>query len=129
MHPVTLVKLRCFPFLGSTLYHLNLLLISGYRTAVSTGYFTFVSGHDSDMGGPTAGPDPTPPFPGQDFINPMVSLIGFAAVISIEPMPDNNPGPFTLKPLVDGNIEDVGMGVLQAMGNNAAGFPTGSAAR
>ncbi len=96
---------------------------------VSTGYFTSVSGHDSDMGGPTAGPDPTPPFPGQDFINPLVSLIGFAAVISIEPMPDNNPGPFTLKPLVDGNIEDVGMGVLQAMGNNAAGFPTGSAAR
>lgn len=103
--------------------------VVGTGGPVSTGYFTDPAGADSDMGGPTAGSDPTPPFPGQDFITPLVNLIGYTAVISIEPVPDNSPGPFTLKPLVDGNIEDVGIGMLQAMGSNAAGFPTGSAAR
>jgi hypothetical protein len=94
---------------------------------VSTGTFTDVAAADSDAGGPAAGPNPTPPFPGQDFINPMTDLTaGFAAVISIEPSPDNSPAPFTLKPLVDGMIDDVGGGVLQMMGNNAAATnPTG----
>lgn len=96
---------------------------------VTTGYFIHPAGADSDLGGPTAGADPTPPFPGQDFINPPMNLVGHAAVITIEPMPDNSPAPFTLKPLVDGNIEDVGAGVLQSMMNNAGSFPTGSAMR
>jgi hypothetical protein len=96
---------------------------------ITTGKFTDVADFDSDAGGPTAGPDPTPPFPGQDYIMPPISLIGFAAVITVEPYPDNSTDPFTLKPLVDGNIEDVGIGVLQGMGNNAASFPTGSAMR
>ena len=58
-----------------------------------------------------------------------VSLIGYLAVISIEPEPDDSPGPFTLKPLVDMDIEDVGAMVLQDMANNAASFPTGIATR
>ena len=86
-------------------------------------------GADSDAGGPTAGPRSTPPFPGQDFIMPPVSLIGYQAVVSIEPDPDDSPGPFTLKPLVDMNIQDVGPGVLQRMANMATGFPTGTATR
>ena len=95
---------------------------------VSTGTFTAVSGADSDGGGPDAGTIlPTPPFPGQDFIIPPTDLTGFAAVISIEPSPDNSVDPFTLKPLVDGDIVDVGALVLQPMANVAGGFPTGTA--
>jgi hypothetical protein len=93
--------------------------------AVTTGRFSMSSGADSDAGGISAGPHSTPPFPGQDFITPTYDLTdGYAAVISIEPEPDNSPGPFTFKPLVDCTIDDVGEGVLQAMDNNAAGFPT-----
>ena len=97
---------------------------------VTTGRFTMLSGADSDGGGSAAGPDDTPPFPGQDFIDPMRDLIGYAAIITIEPDPDNSPNPFgALKPLVDSNIEDVGGGTLQSMANNASTFPTGMASR
>jgi hypothetical protein len=92
---------------------------------VSTGRFVMASGNDSDVGGISAGPYATPPFPGEDFINPTFDLTdGFAAVITIEPEPDNSSAPFTFKPLVDGMIDDVGAGVLQDMDNNAASFPT-----
>lgn len=101
--------------------------VVGGSGPVTTGRFTSAAGYDSDLGGPTAGPDGVPEFPGQDYIDPMMNLIGDAAVISIEPEPDNSAGPFTLKPLVDSNIEDVGIGVLQGMANNAAGFPAGTA--
>ena len=96
---------------------------------VTTGRFTEAMGADSDGGGPGAGPDGTPPFPGQEFVMPPASLIGYLAVISLEPEPDNSPGPFTLKPLVDTDIEDVGPGVLQPMANIADMFPTGTATR
>ncbi len=52
-------------------------------------------------------------------------LTGGAAVISIEPEPDNSTTPFTLKPLMDMDIEDVGAGTLQTMANRAAMNPTG----
>ena len=95
---------------------------------ISTGTFTDVAAADSDGGGATAGPDGTPPFPGQDFVNPPTDLTGYAAVISIEPSPDNSPAPFTLKPLVDSNIEDLGAaGLSQSMENNAKGFVKGTA--
>lgn len=94
---------------------------------VSTGRFASADAADSDAAGPTAGPDMTPPFPGQDFIDPPVVLTGLVAVISVEPEPDDSPAPFALKPLVDMNIEDVGVGVLQSMANMAAGAPTGTA--
>jgi hypothetical protein len=99
--------------------------VAGPDGPVTTGRFLTASGDDSDAGGISAGPHGTPPFPGQDYINPPFDLTdGFAAVISIEPDPDNSPGPFTFKPLVDGMIDDVGVGVPQGMDNNAAGFPT-----
>ena len=66
---------------------------------------------------------------GREFITPLVPLIGYQAVVSIEPEPDNRPAPFTLKPLVDTNIEDVGPAVLQPMDNIASMFPTGTATR
>jgi hypothetical protein len=95
---------------------------------ISTGRFLAPSGADSDAGGPDSGPDPAPPFPGQDFIDPPMSLVGLVAVISVEPEPDDTPAPFAIKPLVDMSIEDVGAAVLQGMANNSASAPTGTAA-
>ncbi len=95
----------------------------------STGTFSSASGADSDGGGSTAGPGTTPPFPGQDFINPLTDLtVAHAAVISVEPVPDNSPMPFTLKPLV-ATISDPGEGgISQSLANNAsASNPSGRA--
>ncbi len=50
------------------------------------------------------------------------------AVISVEPEPDNSMGPFTLKPLMDRVIDDIGEGVLQPMSRNPAALPSGHAA-
>ncbi len=95
---------------------------------VSTGRFTDLAAQDSDGAGPTAGPKPSPALVGQDFLDPAVDLTsGYAAVISIEPEPDNSPAPFALKPLVDPQIDDVGDHVPQEMSNQAASFPTGMA--
>jgi hypothetical protein len=97
---------------------------------ISTGRFADPSKADSDGAGPTAGKSGAPALPGQDFVDPPVSLIGYAAVISIEPEPDNSPAPFAFKPLLDQSIDDTGPGLApQAMRNNARAFPTGVAMR
>jgi hypothetical protein len=88
---------------------------------ISTGTFAAGDAEDSDGPGLTAGPEGSPPLPGQDFIDPAVDLVGGVSVISVEPVPDTSPAPFALKPLVDGEIEDVGGGVVQDMANNAGG--------
>ena len=91
--------------------------VAGPDGPVSTGTFTNPNGADSDGAGATGGTEPTPPFPGQDFINPAVNIIGMAAVISVEPSPDNSPAPFGIKPLIDDEIQDVGAGGSQDMAN------------
>ncbi len=103
--------------------------VVGPNGPTTTGRFTDVMAGDSDGAGPAAGPDGFPPFPGQDFVNPRSILTGYAAVISIEPDPDDSPSPFTLKPLIDENIEDVGAGTVQSMANAAGNFPSGTASR
>ncbi|MEM6992054.1 MAG: anti-sigma factor [Myxococcota bacterium] len=95
---------------------------------LTTGRFTSASGEDSDGAGPTAGPLGFPKFPGQDFIDPAMSLLGTTVVISIEPEPDDAAAPFLLKPLVMPAVEDVPDKGLQDMENNAiASSPTGTA--
>lgn len=95
---------------------------------ITTGRFSTADGEDHDGAGPEAGPDGSPPFPGQDFIDPPTDLTGMAAVITVEPEPDDSPAPFVLKPLADLDIEDVGPGVLQEMANDGgASNPTGLA--
>ncbi len=103
--------------------------VVGGSGPVSTGRFTNPAGPDSDLAGPTGGTDSNgPPFPGQDFVTPPVSLIGQTAVISVEPDPDDSPNPFTLKPLVTMSIGAQLAPTLQAMSNNAAATnPTGTA--
>ena len=97
-------------------------------TPLSTGKFTMPNAADDDGAGPTAGPDNFPAFPGQDFINPAVDLHGGAAVISVEPMPDNDAAPFALKPLVGDIPMGLAIGTLSGMDNNAAATnPTGAA--
>jgi hypothetical protein len=94
----------------------------------STGRFADQAAVDSDGAGSTAGDDDAPPFPGQDFIDPPVDLIGLTAVISVEPDPDDDAGPFALKPLIDMTIEDVVAPALQSMANQGtAPVPTGTA--
>ncbi len=96
----------------------------------SSGTFTSGDGFDSDAAGCNAG---GPPFPGQDYVafqcGPVLDLDSgnFAAVISIEPVPDNGPGPFMFKPLA-GMIPTDGLMGGNMMGNQVAStFPTGTA--
>jgi len=72
---------------------------------VTTGTFTSTNEADNFSGfsGSMAGP----PFPGEDYLMNApagqtfpVDLSGGVAVISVEPVPDNSPMPFALKPLI-----------------------------
>lgn len=91
---------------------------------VSTGRFTEVAGADSDGAGPSAGPEMTPPFPGQDFISPAIDLLGKTIVISVEPEPDNAATPFAIKPLIDPAVEEVAKPERQALGNTSEKRPS-----
>ena len=92
--------------------------VVGEEGPLSTGTFTDPSMADRDGAGPTAGPDGAPPFPGQDFINPAMSVVGATIVLSVEPDPDDSPMPFFLKPLA-GPAVDAGAGAFQELDNIA----------
>lgn len=88
---------------------------------VSTGRFTSAAGADDFSG--FSGPNPGPPFPGEDFlVNAPAGLTfptdlsGATVVISVEPEPDDGPAPFALKPLVGSVPGNVAPGVLQTLG-------------
>ena len=101
-------------------------------TPVTTGRFTDIAA--TDLGAPYGGPLAGPPFPGEDFLNNAPGGLSFPtdlsaaiAVISVEPSPDDSPGPFTLKPLV-GNISAGALDhVTYHLENKAGGFPYGTA--
>jgi hypothetical protein len=103
-------------------------------TPITTGKFTAVSGADESA--PYSGTMAAPPFPGEDFLNNAPSgltfptdLSGGVAVISIEPDPDNDPGPFLLKPLI-GNIPASATDHTDYPLSFSSGtFPTGTASR
>jgi len=105
-------------------------LING--TPVSTG--TFTNPGAPDQSAPFSGPQGAPPYPGEDFLANApagltfpTDLSGGMAVISIEPLPDDSPAPFTLKPLIASIPSNAADHVTYTMNNNAAGFPTGTA--
>ncbi len=102
--------------------------VAGPEGAISTGRFLDAGMADYDGAGDAAGPDGFPPFPGQDYIEPALNLVGMMAVISIEPDPDDSGAPFAFKPLV-GVIDDAGRGGFQVQSNNAVSFVTGTAWR
>ena len=101
--------------------------VVGPNGPLSTGRFLDANGSDLDGAGPAAGSDGFPPAPGQDFITPAQSLIGFAAVITIEPQPDDSAAPYaSMRPLVDMDITDVAPPNSQALANTADTLlPTG----
>lgn len=73
--------------------------------ALSTG--TFSDPAAADNMAPYSGMNPGPPYPGEDFLINAPSGLSFPTdlsegtiVISVEPVPDNSPAPFLLKPLV-----------------------------
>jgi len=76
-------------------------------------------------------------FPGEDFlvnapdgVTFPLDLSGAKAVITIEPVPDNNEAkPFTLKPLVGSIPVDARDHVNYMLDNKSEGFPTGTASR
>jgi len=108
-------------------------VISG--TPVTTGTFTAVD--MVDEADPYSGPDPGPPFPGEDFLVNAppgltfpTDLSGMTGVLSIEPDPDNSTLPFLLKPLVGGIPANAMDHVTYMMDSNVANsFPTGTATR
>jgi hypothetical protein len=102
-------------------------------TPVSTGTFTTVSGSDASaiFSGTVAGPA----YPGEDFLMSAptgltfpTNLYGQTVVISIEPVPDNSPMPFLLKPLV-GVVPASPMGVQTMANKSVANNPTGTVTR
>lgn len=102
-------------------------------TPVTSGTFASVSGVDDDD--PFSGVEAGPPFPGEDYLvnapaglSFPTDLAGMTAVISIEPSPDSDPGPFTLKPLVGQIPAGAISGTVYSMDNNAiASSPSGTA--
>ncbi len=102
---------------------------------VTTGTFTAVD--MVDEADPYSGPDPGPPFPGEDFLVNAppgltfpTDLSGMTGVISIEPDPDNSTAPFLLKPLVGGIPSNAMDHVTYMIDSNVANsFPTGTAMR
>lgn len=86
-------------------------------TQTSLGKFSDAERVDSDGSGATAGPDQTPNFPGQDFIDPPKLMSHLSAYITIEPRPDNSAEPFMFRVLLDKVIEEIS--VNQPMANIA----------
>ena len=102
-------------------------------TPVTSGTFTAVDAVD-DSAPHSDTQFAGPPFPGEDYLMNApaglafpTDIAGGTAVISIEPSPDDDPAPFTLKPLV-GTIPDPATDhTAYAMMNQAGGFPSGMA--
>jgi len=105
---------------------------------LSTG--TFDSFDERDSGNPYSGTENNmgPPIPGEDFfIAPAgaeddfpIDMRGKTVVISVEPVPDNSPAPFVLKPLaamVDGNADTAPN--THSFGQNLESFPSGTVTR
>lgn len=102
---------------------------------ISSGKFMQTNIADLDNN-PYKGPDSTPPFPGEDFITGNSNGVDLTlnqhiekVVISIEPIEDNSPNPFTLKPLLSEDLTSLSPthSVLNLQQNLA--FPTGTFSR
>ena len=104
-------------------------------TPVTTGTFTSASGNDS--GSAYSGSEGGPAFPGEDFVQNApagltfpTNLQGATIVVSVEPVPDNSPAPFALKPLVGMTAANAELHTTLDMANNALSTnPTGTATK
>lgn len=103
-------------------------------TPVSTGRFT--STIAADNAAPFSGNQPAPPFPGEDFLKNAPSGLSFpislnsqVTAISIEPIPDNSPNPFGLKPLISTIPAAAADHVVYPLENKVSTMPNGTASR
>jgi len=112
--------------------------VIGESGPLSTGTFNSVDEMDDNAGLPTSfgGTEQLgPQLPGEDFFNNAPSgevfpldIRGRTVVISIEPVPDNSPGPFVLKPLA----ATAGTATAPStydFNQNLGSFPTGTVTR
>lgn len=81
--------------------------VVGDSGPISTGTFTAFGVRDDSNGFSGTENNAGPPIPGEDFFNNApagetfpLDVRGRAVVISVEPVPDNSPAPFLLKPLL-----------------------------
>lgn len=107
--------------------------VSG-SAVLSTGKFSNPNGPDEAA--PYSGTQPAPRFPGEDFllnaptgVTFPANLSGATFVISIEPVPDNSPKPFALKPLTHTTSSPAVTGTTINMTRNLTGFPSGTVTR
>jgi len=111
--------------------------VIGDAGPISTGTFTSFTAVDG--GNPFSGTQNNvgPPIPGEDFFlnAPMgetfpLNLRGRTVVISVEPVPDNSPKPFLLKPLLATVPATAATAPTAHMfGQNLGSLPTGTATR
>ena len=104
---------------------------------ISTGTFTDFG--DRDSGNPFSGTEYNmgPPIPGEDFFNANgssetfpIDVRGKTVVISVEPVPDNSPAPFLLKPLVSMIAADAATApAVHNFGQNLSSLPTGTVSK
>ena len=96
---------------------------------------TFLDVAAADDAAPFSGPEPGPPFAGEDYlvnapdgVKLPTDLSGATVVISVEPDPDDGTAPFILKILV-GQIPETGVTdhVSYELGNSAVDLPAGAA--
>jgi hypothetical protein len=106
--------------------------VVGEMGPLTTG--TFTAFDMPDNAAPFSGiSQPGPPVPGEDFFNNAPSgetfpldIRGRTVVISVEPVPDDSPAPFVMKPLV-GTAGQETAPTIYAFDANLGSLPTGTA--
>jgi hypothetical protein len=112
--------------------------VIGDAGPLSTGTFISFDVMDNNAGAATSFggiENLGPPIPGEDFFNNQpageifpLDVRGRTVVISIEPVPDNSPAPFLLKPLVAVSGDDTAP-ISYLFNLNLTSFPTGIVSR
>ena len=111
--------------------------VIGDAGPISTGTFTGFNERDATNQFSGTENNAGPPIPGEDFFNNApagetfpLDVRGRMVVISIEPVPDNSPAPFLLKPLASMVPSDAATApTTHNFGLNLGSFPTGSVSR
>jgi len=111
--------------------------VIGDAGPISTGTFTDFGAVDS--GNPFSGTEANagPPVPGEDFFNAApagetfpLDIRGRTIVISVEPVPDNSPAPFLLKPLLVSLAADAATApATHTFNQNLGSIPSGTVTR
>jgi hypothetical protein len=110
--------------------------VIGDAGPISTGTFSDFGDRDSSNGFSGTENNAGPPVPGEDFFRNLpvgeslpFDVTGRNVVITVEPVPDNSPAPFTLKPLAKIATGDTAPNAQSFNNNVTASFPTGTVSR